>query len=114
MDEHRPVDFSALDPMQEPEHWQTVVDTTLQRVDNVFAASPENALMLIASWRRRLVLAAAIAIALLVPVEFVLEKRESAVEQIQILVRLSTRSALGEGPPSGAELSRALGSDAMP
>ena len=114
MDEHEPVDLSPLDPMQEPDRWRAIVDATMLRVDEVFASQPEDALALIASWRRRLIMAAAVAIALLLPVEFVLEKRESVAEQIQVLVRLSTRSALGEGLPSGAELSRALGSDAMP
>ncbi|MGH7551790.1 MAG: hypothetical protein ACREMQ_02025 [Longimicrobiales bacterium] len=114
MHEHEPVDLSALDPMREPERWRAVVDATMLRVDAVLAARSRDPIILIASWRRRLVVAAAAVVILLVPVEILLEKRETAAERIQTLVQFSTRTALGEGLPTGAELSRALAPDPLP
>jgi len=114
MHEQEPIDLASLDPMQDAAHWRGIVDATLLRVDEVLAERWKDPFTLIASWRRPLIVAACIALALLVPVEFVLEKRESMIEQVQLLARLSARSALGEGPPTGAELSRALAPDALP
>jgi hypothetical protein len=114
MPEQEPLDLSELDPMREPERWRAVVEATLLRVDAVLATRPRDPLSLIASWSRPLTLAACLALALLIPIEIMLERREAGTEQLQTLVRLSTQTALGEGLPTGAELSRALGHDTLP
>ena len=110
MKEQEPVDLSPL----EPERWETVVEATLRRVDAVLAARPQDPLTLIASWSRSLSIGAAVVVALLVPAELLLESREARAEQVDSLVQLTTRAALGERPPTGAELSRALGQGALP
>lgn len=114
MNQNNAVDLSALDPMREPERWQAVVDGTLRRVDAVMMARQRDPLGLIASWSRSLTVAAGLMVAALIPVELALELREANAEQVASLVRLSTETALGEGPPTGEELSRALGHDLLP
>ena len=102
------MDLSPLDPMQDPDHWREVVDRTLMRMDVLLARRQRDPLTLIASWSRVLKLAAIIVILLLIPVEFMLEKRESTTEQIELLARFSVASVQADTPPSGAELSRVL------
>jgi hypothetical protein len=114
MHEHDPLDLSELDPTLDPGHWKAVVETTLSRVETVLARRPTDPITLIASWHRPLILAASIVIALLIPVEMMLEHRETGVEQVRMLVRLSTQTALGESRPTGAELSRVLGNERLP
>ena len=111
MNEQQPLDLSALDPMREPERWQAFVDVTMLRVDAVLAERSGDPLRLIASWSRPLMLACVLVVAVLIPVEVILENRETGAEQIQTLVRLSTQSALGEEVPTGAELSQTLDLD---
>ena len=108
MREQEPLDHSELDPMREPDRWRSLVDATLLHVDGVLAARSRDPLSLIASWSRPLTWAGCLVIALLIPVEIMLERREMGEEQIQTLVRLSTETAFGEGLPTGAELSQAL------
>ena len=110
MNEQDPVDLSPL----EPERWDAVVEDTLRRVDAVLAARPQDPLTLIASWSRALTIGAAVVVALLAPVELALERREARAEQVDSLVRLTTRATLGAQPPTGAELSRALGQGLLP
>lgn len=107
-DEQDPIDLSALDPAHEPERWHGVMDETLRRIDRVLAGRARDPLTLIASWSRPLTLGAGVAVALLVPVELALELRESEAERVQMLVQWSTRTALGDEAPSGADLSRAF------
>ena len=110
MNEQEPLDLSLL----EPERWESVVEATLRRVDAVLAARPHDPLTLIASWSRSLSIGAALAVALLVPAELLLESREVRAEQVDSLVQLTTRATLGERPATGAELSRALGQGVLP
>lgn len=102
------VDLSPLDPMQDTDHWGEVVEGTLKRVNVLLANRQADPLTLIAGWSRTLTLAAAIAVLLLIPVELMLERRESKVEQIELLAQLAVASVRGERPPTGAELSRVL------
>lgn len=114
MNEHDPMDLSALHPMRDPAHWRAVVDATLVRVDAVLSAPPQDPLTLIASWTRSLVIAGAVVIALLVPVEIALETREARAEQVQRLVTLSADWGYGEPPPSGSDFLRALTEGGQP
>lgn len=114
MTDHERIDFSALDPMQDPDHWRSVMDQTLARVDAVLARREADPLSTIATWRRPLLMAAAIAVLVLVPVELALETREPQTEQVRRLVSLSSEWDPGESPPSGADFLRALGSRDRP
>jgi hypothetical protein len=104
-----PFDLSPLDPMRDEPRWRAVVDRTLARVDAVVAerARREDPLDLIASWRRPLLVAAAAAIALLVPAELALERREARARRVERLVAVSSRVAQGAAP-TGADFRRAL------
>lgn len=108
------IDFSALDPMEDRSHWRGVMDETLRRVDAVLDRRAKDPLSTIAGWRRPLLVAAAIAILILVPVELALESREPEVEQIRRLVSLSADWGHGETPPSGADFLRALAATDRP
>jgi hypothetical protein len=103
------LDLSPLDPMEDPTRWRSLVEGTLHRVDAVLAerSADEHPLMLIASWRRRLLWAAAAALAILVPAEIALELREAKQERVDRLVTIS--SHWGPVPPTGATFLRALG-----
>jgi hypothetical protein len=103
-------DFSALDPMRDPEHWREVVATTLGRVDAALDRRTADPLATIVGWKRPLLIAAAVAVALLVPVELALELREPRAEQVQRLVSLSIDWG-GDDPPSGAAFLRALAAE---
>ena len=114
MNDHGRLDLSALDPREDPEHWERVMAATLVRVDAVLSRRPEDPLAAIAAWRRPLLLAAAATLALLIPVELALELREPHTEQVERLVSLSTGLVRGEGPPTGAEFLRALTAEESP
>lgn len=107
------MDLSALDPMDDPVRWQAVLDDVHRRVDAVIAERSEQArpLIVIASWRRRLMLAAAVVIAVLVPAELALEAREKKQEQVRRLVAVSV--LWDDGRPTGVEFLRALGEKAQ-
>jgi riboflavin biosynthesis pyrimidine reductase len=107
------VDLSALDPMEDPARWQAILDDVQRRVDVVLAERSEQArpLIVIASWRRRLMLAAAVVITVLVPAEVALEAREKEQEQVRRLVAVSVLR--DDGRPTGAEFLRALGERAQ-
>lgn len=101
------LDLSALDPLREPDRWRAVLETTRMRTEAVVAARAGDPFWTIAAWSRPILVAVSVAIALLVPVEIVLEAREPRVEQVERLVELS--SELDErGPPSAEEFVRAL------
>ena len=104
------LDLLALHVGRDPAHWRAVLSTTLRRVDTVLAerARRQDPLQLIAEWVRPVLLAAAVAIAVLVPVEFALERREANAVRVQQLVSLSTAWAHGGQQPSGAELLRTM------
>ena len=116
MNEHDPVDLSPLGPAGDPARWQRVVDATLLRVDAVLEARrrAQDPLTLIASWRRPVLVAAGVAVAILVPVELVLEVREARAEQVEALVTLSAELVRAEAPPSGADFLRALAAESRP
>jgi hypothetical protein len=113
-EEHDPVDLSTLDA--DAARWQRVVGATLLRVDAVLEARQraQDPLTLIASWRRPVLVAAGIAVAILVPVELVLEVREARAEQVEALVTLSAELVQTGSPPSGAEFVRALAAERQP
>jgi len=86
------LDLSALDPVRHAARWQAVVDETLRRVNVVLTQRSTrqiDAFDLIASWRRSLVAAAAVALAVLIPAEIALEVREARAEAIHGLAVLS-------------------------
>jgi hypothetical protein len=108
MNEPTPLDLSPLGTEADPGHWQEIVVATMARVDAVLARRAQDPLSLIASWTRPLLLAAAVALAVLVPVEIVLESHEERAEQVRRLVDLSSHWRRGEPPPSSADFLRAL------
>jgi anti-sigma-K factor RskA len=112
MNEHVRLDLSPLEP--DPERWARVMAATLVRADGALARRPADPLATIASWRRPLLVAAAVAVAVLVPVEFALEAREARAEQVERLVTLSARRGDNQPPPTGAEFLRALTAEETP
>jgi hypothetical protein len=112
-DDHR-LDLSALDPARDAGRWRAVLDGTLARVDGVLLQRRQDPLALIAGWRRPLLAAAAAVLAVLVPVEVALERREARAEAVRGLVSASTAWAQEGRTPSGAELLRAMGTGGAP
>ena len=110
MNEEERIDLRAL----EAADWPGMVQGTLRRLEHVLASRQRDPLTLIASWSRSLTIGAMLVVAVLIPVEVALEGREVETERIQTLVRFSTRTALGEEPPTGEELLRALGHGLVP
>jgi len=105
------LDLSPLDPERDAEHWQATVDRLLERVDTAMeqrSQRQDDALQLIASWRRPLLVAAAIAIVILIPVEIALELNESRDEPVTRLAAMSASWAEADETPSGAEILRAI------
>jgi len=100
------IDLSALAARQEDGHWDAVMHRTLQRVEGVLGsrARSEDPFAFIARWRRPLLAAAAAIIAVLIPVEWALERREAGVERVRDLVQLSGQAVRGAQSPTGAEL----------
>ncbi len=108
MDDER-LDLSALDPTSDPGRWQNVVDVTLARVDGVLRERERqnDPLTMIAAWMKPLLIAGAVALAILIPIEVALESGNNRANQIDQLVALSTAWADGDSP-TGADLIRAL------
>lgn len=94
-----PIDFSALAPGA---RWDAGVRRTMRRVEAVLVER-DDPFALIARWRRPLLAAAAAVVLLLVPVEWVLERRETGAEQVESLVQLTAEAFHGD-PATGAEL----------
>ncbi|HEU4556582.1 MAG TPA: hypothetical protein VFS20_01990 [Longimicrobium sp.] len=113
MDERR-LDLSALDPARDPARWRAMVGATLARMDDVLVHRRQDALSLIAGWRRPLLAAAAAVLLVLLPVEFALERREARVKTVRGLVAASTAWAQEGRAPTGAELLRAMSTGAAP
>ena len=101
------IDFSALAPGA---RWEAGVQRTLRRVEGVLPerARGDDPFAFIAQWRRPLLAAAAAVIALLVPVEWALERRETGAERVRSLVQLSAEAVRGEPGPTGAQLLSAV------
>lgn len=108
MNDRDRIDLSALDPMRDPEHWRALVSATLTRVDAVLPKPPDDPFVLIAAWSRPMLIAASIALAVLIPVELALERRDDRMEQVERLVSLSADWDHGEAPPSAEQFLRAL------
>lgn len=102
------LDFSALDPQEDPKRWDAIVAETMRRVDEVVSHRAGDPFAAIAGWRRPLLVAAAVVMAILVQVEIALEQRDDALERVQRLVSLSEGWEQGESPPAGDEFLRAL------
>jgi hypothetical protein len=113
MNETDPLDLSPLDPLADRARWQAVVASTMGRVDAALAERQRrhDPLTLIAAWRRPVLLAASVALALLVPLEFALERRETRIEQVAALVALSSALDRVERAPSSADFLRALAAE---
>ena len=111
LDEPR-LNLRALDPMEDPPHWHSVVASTMARVDAVLAArtAADDPLDLIARWRRPLLVAAAAAVALLIPAEIALERREARTERVERLVEISTGWSSGKAP-AVSDFLRAIGAE---
>lgn len=107
MTEEDRVDLSALDPANDANRWQAILESTRLRAEVVVARRAEDPLWTIAAWSRPILIAVAVALALLIPVELALEAREPRVEQVERLVDLSTDLAAASAP-SGADFLRAL------
>jgi len=116
MNDDERLDLSALDQERDPARWRATVERTLARVDALLdeRARRQDPLTLIAGWSRPLLTGAAMAVAVLVPVELALERREAGAEQVERLVSLSTDWAVEGRRPSAEELVRVLGGEATP
>jgi hypothetical protein len=101
MRDDEPVDLSVLDI--DDVHWKRMLSDTRQRVD-VVLDERTNPLVTVASWRRPLLVAAAGLVALLVPVELMLEVREADAARVDALVQLSTRALRADQQPTASEL----------
>jgi hypothetical protein len=70
------IDFSALDPERNSGQWQSVVDAMLSRIDIAMderGRASNDPLMTIAGWSREVLIAAAAALAILIPAELALD-----------------------------------------
>ena len=103
------VDLSALG-MSESQ-WQSLYDGTMARIEGnpAFSERRNDPVTVVSGWQRPILAAAAILVAILIPVEFALEMRERNLERIQALAHVSSDVARGLRPPSAAELLKAIG-----
>jgi hypothetical protein len=111
------VDLTALDPTADAGHWESVVASTLAGVDRVLDARREaenDALSLIARWRRPLLAAAAVVLVTLIPAEFLLEARESRAEAVRRLATVSVTWIESNQEPTGAEILRTIAEGSRP
>jgi hypothetical protein len=116
MNEQDPIDLSPLDPMRDRARWDGVMAATLARVDAVLAERERrhDPLTLIATWRRPVLLAASVALTVLIPVELLLELRETRMEQVERLVAISSSLDRADRQPSAADFLRALAAEPTP
>ena len=107
MSEHQQIDLSAL----EPRDWGAITARTMDRVDAVLAsrlAAADDPFTLIASWRRSVLAAAAVILAVVIPAEIALEIRERRAEAVHRLATLSVESVQRHEPLSGSEILRTI------
>src|SRR5688572_28792368 len=102
------LDLSILDPMEEPGRWAVMMERTAARVDQVLGRRAIDPLTLIASWMRTVTTVGAVMIAVLIPIELVLERREAGQDQVERLAQLSAESLRGGDPMTADALVRAL------
>ncbi len=112
--DERPIDLSALATSADEAAWDAFVGRTVARAERAIALRAESPTYVIASWSRPLLAAAAVMVALLVPVELLLEARERRAEQVERLVTLSVGWGSGRLAPSASDLRRALAPEALP
>ena len=112
--DERPIDLSALDARADAAAWDALVSGTVARAERAIAVRAQSPVYVIASWSRPLLALAALLVALLVPVEMLLEARERRAEQVERLVTLSVGWGSGRVTPSASDLRRALGPEALP
>ena len=112
MDDNK-LDLSSLSPS--PGSWQSTLDATMSRVDAALRESREfrdDPFVTIAAWSRPLLLAAAAALSIIIPVEIALEMRESRTEAARRLATESISWVVAERSPTGSEILRAMSSGA--
>ena len=103
MNDEMPVDLSALDV--DADAWRAVMDSTMSRIDEVMAER-DTPFVVLSAWRRPLMLAAAVIVALLVPVKYSMELRESDAEPIRALVNVSVQAVHASDVPAAPALLR--------
>lgn len=103
-----PIDLSALDAAADARRWEAFVQATIARAERALAEREITPIDVIASWRTPLLAAAALVIALLVPVEMALERREARAGQVERLVGLSADWSADASLPTGSQIRRAL------
>ena len=109
MSEHDPIDLSPLAPGGA--RWDAIVAGTAAGVHAVLearAGTKSDPIVLLASWRRRVLATAAAILAILIPVEFAMEARESRREPVHQLALRSAVWAASSEAPTGSEILRAL------
>ena len=114
MSEEQRLDLSALDPRADTARWSAFLRETAGRVDAVMAERSTDPLTLIAGWMKSVTAATALVVAMLVPVEMVLERREAGQAQIDRLVQLSAEALRDGGIPTATELTQAVDGGVMP
>ena len=109
------LDLSALDPSSDP-GWDAIVAATVARAGDVAEkhAQRDDPIRVIVGWRRELLIAAAAAIAILVPVELMLELREQRVARAHGLAIGSAHWAVAPTAPTGAEILRSMATRGTP
>ena len=107
-------DFSALDPESDEVRWRALVNGVVERAAAVIEARADrdDPTTLIASWRRPILLAAAAAVALLVPVEFLLERREFDLQRAHALATRTVAWATATAGPTAADILRGMSPEA--
>ena len=113
MSEHDPIDLSPLAP--DGARWDAIVTGTAAGVRAVLEArvgTKSDPIILLASWRRRVLAAAAAILAVLIPAEIAMEARESRRAPAHQLAVRSAMWAASQEAPSGSEILRALGEPA--
>jgi hypothetical protein len=109
MTDHDPIDFSALEP--ERARWESIVQATRTGLDAALEAREDRArdpIGVIAGWRRPVLAAATLLVALLIPAELMLEAREARAESIHRLAVRSAAWVAGARTPTGAEILRVI------
>ncbi len=110
MNDIDPMDLSPLGP-EGSRHWQSILDGTAGDIDTVLEARHRHrndAIVVIAGWRRPLLAAAAAVLAVLVPAEMALEAREARQDSIQLLAASSATWVASRQAPSGSEILRVI------
>ena len=101
MNEEKPVDLSALDV--DPDGWSRIMARVNERMDRVLDER-ENPFTALSSWKRPVLIAAAISIAVLAPVKYGLEIRSSNAQRVRALVTVSLQAVHAARQPTASEL----------